>query len=121
MNYIINPAVFYFLHMVNGLRLAVGVALCLSITVSIVWFIMWVTTVDCSGMDDEDAKMKFKMIKKSLVFVAVFTIALIVIPSKNTLIEIQIAKYATYDNANWTLETIKSAADYIVEAIKSLK
>ena len=121
MNYIINPAVFYFLHIVNGLRLAIGIAICLSITASIVCFIMWVTTVDCSGMDDEDAKTEFKILKKALVFVAVFTIALIVIPSKNTLIEIQIAKYATYDNASWTLETIKSAVDYIVEAIKSIK
>jgi hypothetical protein len=43
------------------------------------------------------------------------------LPSDDTLIEMMIAKQATYDNAQWTLETLKSAVDYIVNAIKSVK
>jgi len=48
-------------------------------------------------------------------------VGVIFIPSRNTMLEMQIARYATYENAEWTVETIKSAVDYIVQAIGSLK
>lgn len=50
-----------------------------------------------------------------------FAILLIFVPTKSTFIEMQIARYATVENAEWTVETVKSAVDYIIEAIKQLK
>ena len=37
------------------------------------------------------------------------------------MIEMQIARYATYENAEWTVDAIKNAVDYVVQAVKSLK
>ena len=45
----------------------------------------------------------------------------IFVPSKSTMIEMMIAKYATYENADWTVESLKSVVDYIVEAFKAVK
>ena len=42
------------------------------------------------------------------------------IPSRETLIEMQIARFTTVENAEWALDAIKSATDYIVSAIKEL-
>lgn len=41
--------------------------------------------------------------------------------AKDALIEMMIAKQATYENATWTLDALKSAVDYVVQAIQSLK
>ena len=41
-------------------------------------------------------------------------------PSEKRLIEMQIARFATVENAEWALDAIKSATDYIVSAIKEL-
>ena len=43
------------------------------------------------------------------------------VPSKEALIEMQVARFATYENAEWTLDTVKAAVDYIVESIKSVR
>lgn len=121
MNYIINPTWFYWLQLSNGAKVVCCIFLIASIVLFIVMLAVYLTNVDCCGFDDEYTKRYYKYVKKCFIACVAFAIAIVVIPSKNTLIEIQIAKYATYDNANWTLETIKSAVDYIVEAIKSIK
>lgn len=43
------------------------------------------------------------------------------IPSRETLIEMQIARFTTVENAEWALDAVKSATDYIVSAIKELQ
>ena len=45
----------------------------------------------------------------------------IFLPSKETLISMMIAKYATKENLGMTVEGIKSAVDYIMDAIKEIK
>ena len=43
------------------------------------------------------------------------------IPSRETLIEMQIAKFTTVENAERALDAVKSATDYIISAIKELQ
>lgn len=43
------------------------------------------------------------------------------IPSRETLIGMQIARFTTVENAEWALDAVKSATDYIVSAIKELQ
>ena len=117
MNYIINPAVFYWMSVVDAVCFwSLGVALLSGIALVI---IVCIRTFEY--FDDDDLKTVTKATKISLTVFIVSALITIFTPSKNTMIQILVAKCATYDNANWTLETIKSAADYIVEAIKSLK
>ena len=51
---------------------------------------------------------------------AILFIIYVFIPSRETLIEMQIARFTTVENAEWALDAIKSATDYIVSAIKEL-
>lgn len=120
MNYIINPAVFYWMSVFDGLKLVTAIFFVIGCASIVSTFIIWAVNADFD-YDDPDAKRWFKFFKISIAITAATSIVLIAIPSKNTMIQMLVAKYATYDNANWTMESLKSAVDYIVEAIKSLK
>ena len=117
MNYIINPAVFYWMSVVDAICFwAVGSAILSGVATMII-----VCIRIFEYLDDDDLKMVTRATKIFLTVLIVSVLITIFTPSKDTMIQMLVAKCATYDNANWTLETIKSAADYIVEAIKSLK
>ncbi len=117
MNYIINPAVFYWMSVVDAVCFwSIGVALLSGIALVIMTCIR-----AFEYLDDDDLKVVAKAIKISLTVFIVSALITIFTPSKNTMIQILVAKCATYDNASLTVESLKSAVDYIVEAIKSLK
>ena len=42
----------------------------------------------------------------------------ILIPSKETMIQMQLAKFGTYENAGKAIEAIQDATDYILEHLK---
>jgi hypothetical protein len=118
MNYIINPSWFYWIKVVDTLRMTFIVLGILGIFASVIGLpIYWGDAVY-----DEADKKRFKKIARGVIIPTVVLWLLIIFtPSKETLIEMQIARYATYENAQWTVESIKSAVDYIVEAVKSMR
>lgn len=126
--YIINPSWFYWLNVIDTIGTFFGVIVVFSIGGTIASTIGYLI---CHGSiadypdysDGEKAILPVwkRILKISIITAAVAGVFLVFIPSKNTLIEMQIARYATYENAEWTVETIKAAVDYIVEAINSLK
>ena len=73
--------------------------------------------------DDERKAVRFftKALKVGIGVCIVAGLFLVFVPSKETLIEMMIAKQATYENATWTVDALKSAVDYVVQAIQSLK
>ena len=127
MNYIINPILFYWMSVVDAVK---ATLLTLTIISSIAFLFLAiarvVTFVETANEDDDEEVVKAKSaLKKAFNIVLgvliISTIASIFIPSKNTLIEMQVAKYATYENTEQMVENIKIAVDYVVESIKSLK
>ena len=62
-----------------------------------------------------------KALKVAIVALIISGLILMFVPSKETLIEMMIAKQATYENATWTVDALKSAVDYVIQAIQSLK
>lgn len=121
MNYIINPSWFYWISVADTLKWASIVFLITSCVAFIVCLIVSGSFLDYYGKDDKDYLKAKKAMNISAIVLIVSSLFLVFIPSRNTLIEMMIAKQATYDNAQWTLETLKSAVDYIVNAIKSVK
>lgn len=116
MNYIINPSWFYWINVVDNFRV-------FSIVCAIVCgacCLLMIIPISEEYDDSEIAKWE-KRQKICFILCVILSAVLVLIPSKNTLIEMMIAKQATYENAQWTLETLKSAVDYIVNAIKSVK
>lgn len=111
MNYIINPSWFYWISVVESIQI---LAIFAAIILGIGWVLIFFSyTIDGEGKKRTLVLMALLIV--SLVLIAIF------IPSKETLIQMKIAEFATYDNAKITIDTIKSAADYILECLKQLK
>lgn len=128
MNYIINPSWFYWLGVVESMRGFMLAAFIVSIAVIIASLVIIPGDVrlirDFPDMcDDEKKAVQFstKMLKVAIGVLVITGLALVFVPSKETLIEMMIAKQATYENAAWTVDAVKSAVDYIIQAIQSLK
>ena len=128
MNYIINPSWFYWLGVVNSMRGFMLVAFIVAIILIGVALIVIPVNVKLiqdypSICDDERKAVRFftKAMKVAIGVCIVAGLFLVFVPSKETLVEMMIAKQATYENATWTVDALKSAVDYVVQAIQSLK
>ena len=128
MNYIINPSWFYWLgvvHSMRGFRLTAFIVAIIVIGVALIIIPVNVKLIqDYPRISDDERKVvRFftKALKVSIGVCIVGGLFLIFVPSKETLIEMMIAKQATYENATWTVDALKSAVDYVVQAIQSLK
>lgn len=128
MNYIINPSWFYWLGVVNSMRSFMIAAFVIAIIVIGVALIIIPIEVkmiqDFPTMCADERKVVMFFTKALKIAIGVCIVAglfLVFVPSKDTLIEMMIAKQATYENATWTVDALKSAVDYVVQAIQSLK
>ena len=128
MNYIINPSWFYWLGVVNSMRgfmlaafivaiIVIGVAL-----IIITWNMSMIREFP-SLSDDERKNVRFftKALKVAIGVCVASGLFLVFVPSKETLIEMMVAKQATYGSATWRGDALKNAVDYVVQAIQSLK
>ena len=128
MNYIINPSWFYWLGVVESMRHFMVAVFIVSIVVVVASAIIIPMNISMihefpDFSDDERKTVQFftKALKIAIGVLAISGLVLVFVPSKETLIEMMIAKQATYENATWTLDTLKSAVDYVIQAIQSLK
>lgn len=128
MNYIINPSWFYWLGVVNSMRgfmlaaFIVAIILIGSSLILILWNTDMIREFPTMCADERKSVQFFtKALKIAIGVCIVAGLFLVFVPSKETLIEMMIAKQATYENATWTVDTLKSAVDYVVQAIQSLK
>lgn len=110
--YIIDPVWFYWVNVATGIKIVAIV----SAYVSLIACIPLAITV--YGEEDDDY---LKLLRVTMVVAVLSILGAIFVPTKETLIEMQIAKYATWENAEWTVDAVKDAVDYIVNAISSLK
>lgn len=110
--YIISPAWFYWVNVIDVVK-------CFAI-VSAIILLLGAGLVSLMFMDDvfaDERKRYSKILPKIAIAGVIFLLAAIFIPSKETLIEMQVAKYATWENAEWTADAIKDLVDYIANAI----
>ena len=113
--YIINPSWFYWANVAGELKTLCFIAIFASI-IAIILLVLW--AVDCF-------KNEKRIIKKALIIsvsiLVVSIIGAVFIPSKETLVSMMVAKWATRENIQAGIETIKDIVDYIIEGIKSIK
>ena len=109
--YLINPSWFYWVNVADSLRGLFIVFTILSGVVILVSFLFLI----------EDL-VEFKHQKKILIIGGILALicilGIIFMPAKETLIEIEVARLATKDNINWTVESVKGIIDYVIGAIK---
>lgn len=135
MDYIVNPSWFYWLNTIEAFRVIFfGILLCLIIASIITLVSMTIAFFEGKDYKDRldendnptDSDWKTYLITKRLAKIIlpitiILAIIIAFIPSKETIISMMIAKYATKTNVNLTIEGVKSAVDYIINAIKEIK
>lgn len=118
MEYLINPSWFYWISVVDVLNGIAFAWVVISIAAIIVIGICSLLFLDDLGPN------WWQQIKKIVVpFIITFIVAgliMVFVPSKETLVEMQVAKMATYDNVALTIDGIKSITDYIINAIATV-
>ena len=115
MTYIINPMWFYWLSVIDKIVVALYVVSFI-LGIALLYCLIFVIFSDY----EEERKKAISIIKLIVPVLAISVMGIILIPTRDVLIEMQVAKLATTENAQWTLDTIKSAVDYIIQAISSL-
>ena len=116
MDYIINPSWFYWISVLDVLRM-VFIAV---FVVAVFLLLVCIASIIGDWDELEEGRTKKYTVILGVVCTALL-LSIIFIPSKQVLMEMMIAKYATHENAHVAVETVKSAVDYIIEAIKDLK
>lgn len=125
---IINPAIFYWIGVSSAAQtffvIAVGIAICLIIAATIVISMEASLIKSFPRSSEENIKTLNtwkKILKYSTIVVIIGSLLCVFIPTKETLLSILVAKYLTYENATWTLESVKEAVNYIINAVAVLK
>ena len=116
MTYLIDPKVFYWINVLDTLGSVMAVCAILGgIASIIVWITYW------TYCEDEDKDFLKGLRITVLVVTVVGIVASVFIPNRETLIAMLVAKTATVENIGWSVDTLKEAVDYIVEAIAKIK
>lgn len=126
-NYIINPSVFYWmnvlniLHILNIIFFSFGLVF---VFIGIICYAVYTYNSIVYPTVYEHGDKVAKIWRKIAIIAGIVSIfsglMMIFIPDKYTSIEMLIAKTATYENAQLTVQGIKEIVDYIIQAIKSI-
>ena len=116
--YIINPLWFYWIGIVDELK-----SLCYAISALCVVSLVVLTIVFFVEDENDESDLKVRNAirpwLKRLGIACLLTVLLaIFIPSKETLIKMELARNVTYDNVSLTLQKIQEAAKWIIEELR---
>lgn len=141
-NYIIDPSVFYWMNVLSIFQTALVVLGAFALMGFMGFAIAYIyqryglrRPEDPEEGDEHDKrryaremkvyvrdKNQVDVIRKwmiaAVVIGLVLVIASIFIPSKQASVEMLVARTATFDNVNWTVQQVKEIIDYIVSALK---
>ena len=118
MTYYINPIWFYLMNISTGMKTLLFILGGVSLVVSIFTLIAWAD--DCNDFTDLDDNKK-KIIKgfKKVIITSIMSILIgILVPSKETCIEMMIASQVTHENVTATKEEIYEIVDYVTDKMK---
>ncbi len=141
-NYIIDPAVFYWINVLSIIQTVCAVIGGFALTGFITLFVVYamkrygLSEPDKPCEDDsyemkryerylkdyEDERNNLQRIRKymmtALIVGGLLVVLSIFIPGKQTSVEMLVARTATFDNVDWTVQQVKEIIDYIVKALK---
>ncbi len=107
-NYIVDPMFFYWCDVANGI---IGLCITLLVIILIIAMILIIDAMDKSYKYNsvfEVPKFKSRLLLLTAAAI-IFGLGLVFIPSKETLIEMEIARHATYDNLDAVINKIMGA------------
>ena len=119
MNYYINPMWFYWVRVIENLRVIV---LAFVIVGGVVLLIATICGwVDGFGYTSDENEKGWRIVRRFYVLFAFIILLYVFLPSKETLIEMMIARNITEQSVKNGIEVVKGAVDYIVQAIQNAK
>lgn len=125
MNYVINPQVFYWINVFSILQMVFalfGGAFTMAAIGLLIGYIY--NKSEYERGEYKTNKHYMQTCKKWMIITGpigiVLVLASIFIPGRTTSIEMLIARTATFDNVNWSVQQIKEIVDYIVNAMKTI-
>lgn len=128
MQYYINPIWFYWLHVVNSIRNILALGSVISAIMLLICEVAIIMCLDCiknfPHVSDDELKAlpKWrKLVFPSAITLGVCMLLLVFIPSKETMIEMMIARQVAPQNVEAGVEAIKGAVDYVIQAIQNAK
>ncbi len=114
MHYIINPWLFYLFDLVDKFQ-----------TLLIVFLVFagafTAFTIGFGVLDEEFNHPLFIMGKKLIIPLIISAFLLVLLPSKDTLMEMTVASYVTQENIDKAAATSKDIVDYITEKVVEMK
>ena len=110
MNYIVDPRWFYFVNVVNNLEVFM---ICAAIVFLAVGGVTLGVLYAERAFKDFPKEKRFG--KACVIIGVIMCLAAVFIPSKETLIEMEIARHVTYDSTETAVQMIQEATDYILE------
>lgn len=143
-DYIIDPAVFYWINVLSIIQTVcavIGGTCLMGFICFLIWYVCTVGGVDKPEKPDDNSRyskesyehdmkrynehlQELYRIKKymmiTLIVGGVLVLISIFIPSKQTSVEMLVAKTATFENVDWTVQQVKEIIDYIVSALKGV-
>ena len=144
-NYIIDPAVFYWINVLKYMQTALAAIGAITLAGFIVLFCLYMYMnhglTEPKKPDDvndryemrhyqnelhdyeDDLKDVQKIRKHMLITLIVGTLLILIsifIPDKQTSVEMLVARTATFDNVDWTVQQVKEIIDYIVSALNGV-
>ena len=129
-NYIIDPAVFYWINLISVIQIVFsifGFFICITGFFLLGFYIYKTHETEVLHYSDvyrSDALTAKKLFKKWMKICFCISIPMIVIamvlPDKQTCVQMLVVRTATFENINWTVEQVKELIDYIVAALKGI-
>lgn len=123
-NYIIDPRIFYWINVLGIMQTVAAIVGAMCLGAFIGFAIGWIYN---TGEVESGRKCNvyyMKTCKRWAIATGIIGLILltvsIFIPGRTTSIEMLIAKTATFDNVNWTVQQVKEVVDYIVKALQSV-
>lgn len=123
-NFIIDPKIFYWINVLGIMQTVAAVvgAVCLLAFIGLA--IGWIYNAGEVESGYNGNLFYMKTCKRWTIVTGIIGLILltasIFIPGRTTSIEMLVAKTATFDNVNWTVQQVKEVVDYIVKALQSV-
>lgn len=118
MTYYINPVWFYIMNVSTGLQILFFVIGGVTTVFTMIATFVWITDCDVNIADMEDDEKKTIGIFKKIIIAGIISLFIgILIPSKETCIEMMIASQVTHENVSATKEEIYKIIDYITDKV----
>lgn len=120
MNSIISPWAFYWISIVDNIRILLIIVLIVLMIGEAIMFVCTMSDADLFSFRDENVAKEVKICIKVAIVTFVIAILVCVIPDSDTCYKMLAAKMFTQDNINSATEYVTDVIDYAVDKVKEL-